>query len=125
MEHGRHTPNPLDSPHMDDPAPLIDPLDPCRPCGACCAVLRIHFPLSDGPRVPAHLVDPTIPDHARMKRRSDGACVGLDGEPGRATRCVLYVDRPDPCRAFQPSTAAEVNPYCDDARARIHLPPLR
>jgi Fe-S-cluster containining protein len=110
---------------MPPDAPLHEKDHPCRPCGACCAFLRIHFPRGDGPHVPRQLTEPTLPDHVRMRRRADGACLALDGSPGTFTTCTIHGIRPEPCRAFQPSTAAEINPYCDDARARIGLPPLR
>lgn len=98
--------------------------DLCRPCGACCAVLRVHFPDSDGPRVPRELTVPTLPEHRRMRRRADGACIALEGVAGQHTGCTIYADRPAGCRAFAPSTEAERNPYCDDARRAIGLEPL-
>lgn len=101
------------------------PTDPCRPCGACCAALRVLFPITDGPRVPRAMTEPALPEHVRMRRRPDGACIAFDGEPGTFTTCTIHEDRPEPCRAFAPSTRDEANPYCDDARARIGLPPLR
>lgn len=99
--------------------------DPCRPCGACCAILRVHFPGTDGPQVPTCLVEPTLRDHARMKRREDGACIALEGEPGRFTSCTIHSVRPEPCRAFNHSTTEAINPYCDEARARLGLSLLR
>jgi Fe-S-cluster containining protein len=97
---------------------------PCRPCGACCATLRVHFPRVDGPRVPRRLTAPSIPDHAVMLRRADGACVALDGQAGVFTTCTIHDRRPAPCRAFEPSSGADRNEHCDAARAKVGLPPL-
>jgi hypothetical protein len=71
------------------------------------------------------MTEPASPGHTRMRRRHDGACIALDGTPGAFTTCTIHPDRPEPCRAFDPSTAERINPYCDDARAQIGLPPLR
>jgi len=98
---------------------------PCQACGACCAALRVQFPHEDGPSVPAELTEPTLPGHARMKRRADGGCAALVGTPGQGTACAIYADRPWSCKVFAPSIAGRVNPFCDASRARFGLPPLR
>ena len=75
--------------------------------------------------MPPAWTEPTLPDHARMRRREDGGCIALEGTAGEATACRIYDARPTPCRAFEPSTAQQVNPYCDAAREQVGLPPLR
>jgi hypothetical protein len=53
-------------------------------------------------------------------------CVALRGEVGRAVSCLIYAQRPGPCREFAPlATVGRGDEACDDARRRHGLPPLR
>jgi Fe-S-cluster containining protein len=92
----------------------------CQACGACCA----YAP--DWPRfttetaeelaaLPHHLVN----DEESGMRWDGDRCAALAGEVGRATRCGVYADRPDVCRACMPGDEA-----CLMARARHGLPPV-
>jgi len=96
----------------------------CLACGACCAALRVSFPEGDGLRVPTELTVVTTPGHQRMRRQPSGACTALRGTVGQGTTCAIYAQRPEPCRAFEPSTPEVPNPYCDEARATFGLPPV-
>lgn len=98
---------------------------PCRSCGACCAVLPVLFPDHEGSTVPLDLREVALPGHSRMRRNPHGGCIAFQGDVGRFTGCGIYDDRPVPCRAFEPSTSEEPNPYCDAARASFGLPLLR
>lgn len=46
-------------------------------------------------------------------------CSALDGEIGVETRCMVYADRPDVCRACEPGDDA-----CTMARLRHGLEPI-
>jgi len=79
----------------------------CRRCGACCAYAADwpRFTLEDdaaSARIPAHLVD-----DAGARMRCDGdRCAALEGTVGVATRCTIYDDRPEVCRACVPGDDA-------------------
>ena len=88
-------------------------MHPCRPCGACCAHLPVSFHADHLTRVLADQVEPArARDHVTMRRRDDGACVALHGDPGARTACSIYPDRPPPCRDFEPSW--------ESGRANLH-----
>ncbi len=79
----------------------------CQTCGACCAYSAEwpRFTLEDEAaiaRIPAALVDDA---HGRM-RCEGNRCAALNGEVGVATRCAIYADRPDVCRACEPGDDA-------------------
>lgn len=92
----------------------------CRACGACCAYSAEwpRFSLeSDAAlaRIPEALVSPS-----RGGMRCEGdRCAALEGEVGVETRCTIYDDRPDVCRACEPGDDA-----CTIARRHIGLPDL-
>ena len=93
---------------------------PCRTCGACCAYSadwpRFSLESDDAlARIPDALVSPS-----RGGMRCDGdRCAALDGVVGVATRCTIYEDRPDVCRACEPGDDA-----CTIARSRYGLSDL-
>ena len=103
---------------------------PCRECGACCKVFGVQFHeeqlVSNGGAVPDELtVRAESPGHRRMRRSPSASCIGLAGTPGEFTTCTLYCQRPQPCDDFKASWEhGEANPWCDEARAQIGLPPL-
>lgn len=77
--------------------------------------------------VPREMTVPVLPQLVRMVG-TDAApprCVALEGEVGKAARCVIYPDRPSPCRDFAPYAPLGMgDDACDRARARHGLPPL-
>lgn len=101
---------------------------PCITCGACCAHFLVELRREE---LDGRLV---LRDHivwlTPYKLMMDGTggcsprCTALKGKIGSSTRCSVYDERPEACRAFQPSTAVERNPGCDEARAAHGLPPL-
>jgi Fe-S-cluster containining protein len=91
----------------------------CTACGACCASFRVDFHPSDGEgqggSVPAGLYDELNRSMARM-RGTDHApprCCALRGSIGEAVICVIYDERPGPCREFEAGS-----PACLRARSR-------
>lgn len=104
---------------------------PCLTCGACCAAFRVDFHCSEleseGGRVPDGVADVYGADMARM-RGTDYArprCVALVGQVGVNARCVIYSERPSPCREFAP--LAEIGLFaeaCNRARMQNGLSPL-
>ncbi len=104
----------------------------CLSCGACCAAFRVDFhrlDLADGERagVPVALTLPLTATLVRM-RGTDAAppcCVALEGEIGSKVRCMIYEQRPGPCRDFAPYAPLGIgDDACDRARRRHGLPPL-
>ncbi|MBO0698714.1 MAG: YkgJ family cysteine cluster protein [Zavarzinella sp.] len=96
----------------------------CDGCGACCGTFPVFASAADGDRevriasearkLPEHLATPghrfqlfPLPFHE--------TCCFLD----EAARCTIYATRPDVCRAFPAG-----GDQCQEARARIGLPPL-
>jgi Fe-S-cluster containining protein len=68
-------------------------------------------------------------DPMRVAMRVDDAinlrCVALTGVVGEDTRCLIYANRPTPCRELQAAWEdGEPSPQCDRARARHALRPL-
>lgn len=94
----------------------------CIECGACCASFRVDFHPSDGEmrggRVPEGMYDELNEVIARMRGTDDvePRCRALRGRIGQAVGCVIYDDRPDPCREFEAGSDA-----CSRARRRHGL----
>ncbi len=97
--------------------------DLCRQCGACCASFRVDFHPSAGEAqggcVPEGLYDELNASIARMRGTDDAQprCRALRGTIGEAVRCVIYDERPEPCREFEAGSDA-----CKRARRRHGLP---
>jgi hypothetical protein len=97
------------------------PIGACNSCGACCSYSRDwprfttenEYDLS---RIPRELVE----DNLNGMRCHGDRCAALVGEVGVKTRCIIYGQRPDVCRACEPGDAA-----CQIARDRFRLPRLR
>src|SRR5690242_10088315 len=97
------------------------PIGACNSCGACCSYSRDwpRFTMEnedDLSRIPSELVDDTL----NGMRCHGERCAALVGEVGVKTRCVIYGQRPDVCRACEPGDAA-----CRIARDSFGLPRLR
>ncbi|POP44426.1 hypothetical protein CHU32_03190 [Superficieibacter electus] len=106
-------------------------INPCMTCGACCAYFRVSFYWSEGDdaygNVPVALTEPVSPFLRCMRGtyQKDPRCIALQGEPGEATCCTIYENRPSTCREFVMSGEnGELNEACLRARAHYHLPPL-
>jgi len=106
------------------------PQNPCLRCGACCTVFRASFYWAEADDashggVPAALTVRVGALRRAMRRRPDGRCAALRGEPGRSVFCSIYERRPSVCRSFEPHWRAGVEgSRCLEARRRLGLPPL-
>jgi uncharacterized protein len=101
----------------------------CKSCGACCASFRVDFHPAElaggvfawGVGVPREMTVPVTPAIVRLCGTDTVAprCIALAGEVGKSVSCIIYDDRPSPCREFDISHDA-----CARARQRHGLPPL-
>ena len=101
----------------------------CQRCGACCASFRVDFHPAElaggafawGQGVALAMTVPVTPAIVRMGGTDAAAprCIALVGEVGKSVSCIIYDDRPSPCREFDTSHDA-----CTRARQRHGLPPL-
>lgn len=101
-------------------------VSPCLTCGACCATYRVSFywgETTDAPEgiVPAELTGPRSPLMRCMQGtdQKNPRCVALQGEIGHAVSCLIYPQRPSPCREVEVGSD-----QCVRARARHGLPEL-
>ena len=106
----------------------------CTSCGACCVTYPVIFSCEEletepGGWVPVAMAerDPLLSRCAHMNgtKGQPRRCVALQGEVGVSVCCVIYNQRPSPCRDF--ATEADVgkgDPRCGDARRLHGLPPL-
>lgn len=104
-------------------------MNACQYCGACCASLRVSFPVDEvddclGGLVPQALTE-SYGNAACMRTMADGRCVALRGSVGEEVSCAIYELRPSSCREFAPLAAlGRGDDACNDARRRRGLPPL-
>ncbi len=107
------------------------PANLCLSCGACCAFYRCSFYWREASDqtpggAPVEWTEDLTPIYRAMKGTNDARprCIALEGEIGKAVRCVIYDRRPTPCHAFPPSYIDGTrNERCDKARAAHGLPP--
>lgn len=112
-------------------------LHPCQTCGACCASYRVSFHWREAEPVVDDKTDHSVPqeytedldlDRRCMKgtnAKHKPSCVALMGEVGKSTQCLIYLNRPSPCRRFKASFEDGFhNIRCDEARAKHGLKPL-
>lgn len=107
-------------------------MNPCVSCGACCATYRVCFHSDEtdecpGGTVPASLTEQVTPVMACMRGTADQPprCVALRGGIGDSVSCLIYEQRPSPCREFAPLAAVgRSDEACADARRRHGLPAL-
>lgn len=96
----------------------------CDGCGACCRTFPIFAAGADADREPRIAREGrTLPEHVASPQWTyqlfplpfhDGCCF-LDGD----NRCTIYATRPEVCREFPAG-----GDQCQEARARVGLPPL-
>jgi Fe-S-cluster containining protein len=95
----------------------------CQQCGACCACFRVSFYWAEAPAqgLPDAYVERLNAHLASMAgtNRPAPRCHALAGEIGAQVSCVVYPQRPSPCRELQPG-----DEKCNQARARHGLQPL-
>ncbi|WP_370262501.1 YkgJ family cysteine cluster protein [Limnobacter sp.] len=104
----------------------------CQSCGVCCSTFRISFYWGEttdaqGGWVPAELTQQMNPYRSCMKGTSQSKprCAALAGELGQSVSCTIYPVRPSPCREYDVFDAhGELNPRCNQARAKHGLAPL-
>jgi len=112
-------------------------LHPCQTCGACCASFRVSFHWREAESDPDDKSDHSVPqDYTEdldlnqrcMKGTNDKhkpSCIALMGEVGNYAHCIIYLNRPSPCRKFEASFEnGYKNARCDEARAKHGLKPL-
>jgi Fe-S-cluster containining protein len=78
-------------------------------------------------QIPEKFLEKLSPDRFAMlgTNQKKPHCSALEGNVGSGTKCVIYENRPSPCRKFFPSFEhGSSNPQCDNARALYGLPPL-
>jgi Fe-S-cluster containining protein len=113
------------------------PLHPCQSCGACCASYRVSFHWreaeADTDDINDHSVPQDFTEDLDLNRRCmkgtnqkhKPTCIALLGRVGESVQCVIYHNRPSPCRIFSASfESGEKNERCDEARAKHGLSPL-
>ncbi len=58
-------------------------------------------------------------------KKHNPKCEALSGDVGKIVSCMIYSNRPTPCREFTASYEAGIKePRCDEARAKHGLKPL-
>ena len=105
---------------------------PCISCGACCAYYRVSFHWREGSDVMEDGVPlETCMDWNSTLRVMRGTqtqpirCHQLQGRIGETVMCVIYQQRPSPCRDLWPSFEhGQPNEQCDRARKHHGLSPL-
>ncbi|MEQ1506596.1 MAG: YkgJ family cysteine cluster protein [Myxococcota bacterium] len=100
-------------------------IHPCLTCGACCAAFRVSFYWAEP--VPEERTVRISPFRAAMAGTEGHPprCLALGGTIGERVGCVIYADRPSPCREFAPAWEdGAPNPRCDAARRSHGLDPL-
>lgn len=94
--------------------------NPCLRCGACCATYRVSFYWAEAEQygLPDSLIQKISPWHACMAgtEKPEPRCHALDGAIGESVSCLVYSQRPSPCRELQPG-----EDKCNRARARYGL----
>jgi len=92
----------------------------CLRCGACCATYRVSFywAEADARGIPDSLIEQVSPWYACMAGtgQPEPRCRALAGTVGRSVSCLVYSQRPSPCRELQPG-----EDKCNRARARHGL----
>jgi hypothetical protein len=90
--------------------------NPCQRCGACCAAFRVSFYWAEATEagLPEPLTETVNPFYSCMAgtNQSSPRCHVLQGDIGKKVACVVYQQRPSPCREVQPGEEK-----CNIARA--------
>lgn len=80
--------------------------NPCLRCGACCATYRVSFYWAESAQhgLPDDLIEKISPWHACMAgtEKPEPRCRALAGVIGKSVSCLVYPQRPSPCRELQP-----------------------
>lgn len=94
--------------------------NPCLQCGACCATYRVSFYWAEAEErgLPDSLIEQVSPWHACMAGtwQPEPRCRALVGAIGESVSCLVYPQRPSPCRELQPG-----EDKCNRARVRHGL----
>ncbi len=85
----------------------MDLTNPCFECGMCCQYFRVSFYHGEiagngTGTVPAELTSKLNAHLACMKgtEKGNGSCVALQHIEKEGWRCLIYEQRPTPCREF-------------------------
>ncbi len=112
-------------------------LHPCQTCGACCASFRVSFHWREAEANHDDEFDHSVPQEYTedldlnqrcMKgtnAKHNPTCIALMGRVGESAHCIIYQNRPSPCRNFSASFEnGHENKRCDEAREKHGLRPL-
>jgi Fe-S-cluster containining protein len=91
----------------------------CQRCGACCCnpseneaegyhdyvAIEPKDTIRSKPQLMQRFTILNDADEAHLKLTPEGRCVALRGALGRHVWCVIYNDRPSPCRRVQAGSA--------------------
>lgn len=95
----------------------------CLNCGACCAAYRVTFYWSEAMELGLGEAYAEKLNSWRFcmsgTRHEPIRCRALQGEIGREVVCLVYSQRPSPCRELQPG-----DDKCNRARAKYGLIPM-
>lgn len=94
--------------------------NPCLRCGACCATYRVSFYWAEATErgLPDSMTEKISPWHLCMlgTGQPEPRCRALAGTIGESVFCLVYPQRPSPCRELQPG-----EDKCNRARVRHGL----
>jgi Fe-S-cluster containining protein len=94
--------------------------NPCLSCGACCMAFRASFYWGEASTraIPEHRTEQVNPHFLCMAGTNarEPRCAALQGPPGGPVACIIYEQRPEPCREVQVG-----DDKCRRARARHGL----
>jgi len=97
--------------------------EPCLDCGACCASYRVSFywAEADANGIADSMIQALTPVYSCLAgtNQANPHCQALMGEVGKGVKCIMYEQRPSPCREVQAG-----DDKCQKARARHGLPAL-
>lgn len=101
----------------------VENKNPCLSCGACCASYRVSFYWSEAKELglEGHHIEKVNGWRICMAGTNQRSplCCSLEGVVGRQVICLVYANRPSPCREVQPG-----DDKCNKARIRHGLNPI-
>ncbi len=103
--------------------PHIPHGDICQTCGACCAHFRVSFYWAEAKQRGLHEQWTEKRDHHHLCMRGTNAphprCAALRGQVGCHVHCMVYEQRPSPCKEVMPGSE-----QCNASRLAYGLPAI-